>query len=70
MCCFNRFHDIHPCICLLSNWCNGTDMYFELAITKIDWTVKVLLTYCNLLEANDDSHQHDVTFTLADFDID
>ena len=31
---------------------------------------EVLLTYCNLLEDNDDSHQHEVTLTLADFDID
>ena len=32
-------------------------MYFEQAITKINWT-------------HDDSHQHEVTLTLADFDID
>ena len=29
-----------------------------------------MLTKCNLLEGNDDSHQHEVTLTLADFDID
>ena len=31
--------------------------------------MEVLLTYYNLLEANND-HQHKVTLTLADFDID
>ena len=70
-CFFNRFNDIHvSTACLAIGIMVQIAYVFRASYHKNKQDSEVLLTYCNLLEDNDDGHQHEVTLTLADFDID